>query len=86
MVIVSIVRAVAFDNPEGVSKRKHCISIKKASLMGAIEEEKKRLEELASQYKGERDNAVIMYQEQSKYADKLKGEVAEKRLQEAVKK
>ena len=38
-------KAVAFDAPKGTSKREHCIAIKKQSLMGAIEEERKRLEQ-----------------------------------------
>jgi len=79
-------KAIAFDAPKGTGKREHCIGIVKNSLVGAIEEEKRKLREMADQYKGERDNAVIMYEEQSKLADKLTQEVSEKRLVEATSK
>ena len=64
--------AVAFDHPKGVSKREHCIAIKKQSLMGAIELEKQKLQELADEYKtkhSEVENLLVISQEHSEVCD-----------------
>ena len=69
-----------------MSKREHCITIKKQSLMGAIDAEKKRLEDVAATYKEERDTVLDQYKDEREQVNRLTQEVADARLKEATRK
>ena len=63
--------AVAYESPRR-ERQANCISKVKGSLMGAIEDEKQRLQELADEYKtkhGEVENLLVISQEHKKVCD-----------------